>query len=149
MSRYDKFRPVCPRCGDRLMANAQHCPACGAKSGLVPLPPVVRKRPARIVKPEPRPVELPPCTSTRYVVRECEGYKINFPLRRLAFHAQTNIECVVLDTAWNHRLVASFTSEQFSNGRSRAEGFALARHHAAVRCEALNRLDEIARGVAA
>ena len=38
---------------------------------------------------------------------------------------------------------------RYEKFRPRATGFRLARAAAATRCEALNRLDEIARGVAA
>ena len=131
----------CPRCGDLLSTSARRC-HCGALTGIVPTP--YLRRAKESPPPEPRTVE-PVTTSTRYVVRETEGYRIASPIRLLAFDALPGIECVVLDTAWNYRWVASFTSEQFRGNRSRALMFARAREAAATRCDLLNRLDEIAR----
>jgi hypothetical protein len=135
------FYGPCPRCGDLLTEYTRRCPACGALTGLSPLPRVRRAAPVEHV--EPRPVET---TSTRYVVRECEGYRIAPTIKRLAYHALPGVECVVLDTAWNHRRVVSFSSEQYGPKLGRARMIAAAREDAATRCDLLNALDEIGRG---
>jgi hypothetical protein len=137
----DNFRPTCPRCGDRLPANAERCGNCHALTGLVPY---VRQRERHGVEIAPRPAET---TGGRYVVRETEGWQIRLPIREVG--KVPGIECVVLDTACNHRQVASFTSESFNGYGDNAVMRAKAREAAATRCDLLNRLDEIGRGVAA
>lgn len=133
------FRGPCPRCGDLLTEYTRRCPACGALTSLEPLPRVRRVTPTA----EPRPVET--TTSTRYVVRECEGYRITARIKRLAYHARPGLECVVLDTAWNYRQVASFTSEVEWPNLGWLAMRERTREKAAARCDVLNRLDEIAR----
>jgi hypothetical protein len=148
------FKPICPRCGDLLPVNTVRCGACGALSGIKhavrsvhakrrhrAAPVLVTAKPASNQPPDPRPLET---TAARYVVRELEGYRITLPIRLLAYNAKPGIECVVLDTAWNHRQVANFTAEQFRGNRSRRAMFAACREAAANRCDLLNRLDEIA-----
>jgi hypothetical protein len=133
----DSFRPVCPRCGDLCRANARRCGSCGADTGLIPY---VRQRHRAHVEIAPRPVET---TSSRYVVRETEGWRIRFPIKQSG--EVPGIECVVLDTLYNHRQVASFTSESFLGSGDNSVMRGMAREAAATRCDLLNRLDEIAR----
>src|SRR5882724_1509946 len=127
---HDKFRPTCPRCGDLLQANVATCGGCGAVTGLVPY---VRQRNRHTVEIAPRPPET---SNGRYVVRETEGWAVRFPIKRQG--QVPGIEVVVLDTAWNHRRVASFTSESFigygDNAAMRVKG----RKADATRCDLLN-----------
>ncbi len=126
------FRPVCPRCGALCRSNARNCKECGARTGVVPLP-----TRARAVWPvEPRPAET---GEGRYVVRETQGFRITDPIVRPPTNGIGGIECVVLDTAWNHRRVASFTSESQPRTIGRAAMFEHAREQARTRCDELNR----------
>lgn len=142
-----EFRPTCPSCGELLPrvsysdgsgVRSAFCDFCGARTGLVPRP-----RARKVTHPlavDQRPAET---GEARYIVREIEGWRTS------ESRGKPGIECVVLDTAWNHRRVASFTSEQFVSGISRRAMFARARTESATRCDLLNRLDEIARSDAA
>ena|SRR5665213_78883 len=123
------WRGPCPRCGK--LQYARRCDECGALTGLG-----TRVRPPRVsASPDPRPCEV---TGERYVVRECGGYAMRYPFNKPGTGALPGIEVVVLDTACNHRRMASFTSEDTGRRNGRAAMFRAARKAAARRCDELN-----------
>ena len=74
--------------------------------------------------------------SVRYVVTEIEGYPLKPHGSRLP-----SLSCHVIDTMWNHRLVATFRSED-RKGIPRWRGRSRTRELAAERAALLNRVDE-------
>lgn len=138
-----EFRGPCPRCGNLLTEYARRCEGCGALTGLAPrVIRAPRPRTPRLAPrltygapPAPRAVEV---KAGRYVVRECEGYPITFPIRQPGTEVLPGIECVVLDTAWNYRQVAAFTSQGLPTKIGRAAMFQRTREAAAQRCAELN-----------
>ncbi len=84
----------------------------------------------------------------RYVVTEIEGYAIRLPMGERNGSAKAGLSVQVVDTAWNHSVVAVFRSETGQSRWGVAGMREYAREQARTRCDLLNRLDEIARSAA-
>ena len=84
----------------------------------------------------------------RYVVTEIEGYRITPGRGTSHSKSSPGTAFAIIDTLWNHRIVAQFETERGAHIRANQRPVAEVRAEAATRCDLLNRLDEIARAVA-
>jgi hypothetical protein len=129
----EPFRATCPECG-RLQAEGviDYCADCDGRL-IFGIP---KRGTARRLRPQYRDYRrFDYVEGCRFVVRESEGYTINEASLsgRMYGYAKPNLSCVVLDTAWNHKRVAEYRTEEEGSklGLRRAKIIrAKARNHA-------------------
>lgn len=126
MRGVSEFRPTCPRCGELCEPGATVC-TCGARTGLRPpegsrVPPVVKKW----------------NEGAWFVVTEIEGWLTHEGAAKISGRIPSGLSAHVIDTAVNHRVMATFRTEDLPhsnyNGgltpwerRERVRGLARAR----------------------